>query len=272
MTNFGAGAYNITASKTAQMCTTSNGISSNDASLVSQHVVGLITLDPAQVEAGKVSNQPTLSSFDAALIAQKVVANCTAANHSGEWRFNAPNPLTIADGQMNWMGQNFRGYLMGDVDGSWSPAGPNRPAYPHDGPANSVTAALPQLVGQTGTELIVPLSITNLGGQGVTSYQFEVKYDPAVLRPERVAATIGGTLSDGMGIAVNADEPGIIRVAVYGALPVTGDGVYANLRFFVTGAPGTVSPLSLSDFRFNDASVAMVAVDGRVKVDGAVWW
>jgi len=92
----------------------------------------------------------------------------------------------------------------------------------------------------------------------------------ANLLPQRLAATIGGTLSDGMGIAVNAAEPGLIRVAVYGALPVTGDGVYTNLRFTVIGAPGTVSPLTISDFRFNDASVRSVATDGRVKVDGAL--
>jgi len=269
ITDFGIGAYNITASKTTQACGTGNGINSNDASMVSQHVVGLITLDPAQVAAGKVANLPALSSFDAALIAQKVVALCTVNNHSGEWRFNAPNPLGIPDGQMNWTNQNFRGYMMGDVDGSWSPAGGNRPAVPHEGPANAVTASLPHVSAQTGTELVVPFSINNLAEQGITSYQIDINYDPAVLSPEQAAVSISGTNSDGMGIAFNAAEPGLIKVAVYGAFPVTGDGVYANLRFTVVGAAGSVSPLTISDFRFNDASVGVVVTDGEVTVGGA---
>jgi hypothetical protein len=93
LTGFGAGPYTVTPSKPTQLCSTTNGINSNDAGLVSKHVVGLVTLSTAQLAAAKVSGNLTtiLSSYDAALISQKVVDLCSVGNLAGQWRFTPPS-------------------------------------------------------------------------------------------------------------------------------------------------------------------------------------
>ena len=92
LSGFGSGAYTVTPSRTAQPCVPSgpNGIFANDAGLVSQHVVGLITLSPDQQIAGKVAGPltPELSALDAAFIAQKTVGLCSGNNLSGQWVFS----------------------------------------------------------------------------------------------------------------------------------------------------------------------------------------
>jgi hypothetical protein len=231
-------------------------------------VVGLITLTPEQVAAGKVAQFATLSSFDAALIAQKVVALCTNPNnHAGEWKFYAANPLSIADGQSSYSGKDFKAYMLGDVDGSWVTSAVNRPALRHqgEGAANSAVASLPSVTAQPGEAITVPLRIDGLAETGVTSYQFDINYDPAVLTPAQAAAvSLEGTNAGNLSIAFNTTQPGLIKVAVYGAFAATGDGVYANLRFTASGRG--VSPLTFADMRLNDDGVPVTVTDGQVNV------
>ena len=271
MTNFGTGSYNLTASKTTQVCGTSNGITANDAAKVSQYVVGLIGLTPEQVEAAKVAQFLNLSSFDAALISQKVVALCTMANHAGEWKFYTTpmpfaNPLLIPDGQMVYSGKDYRAYMLGDVDGDWNPAGANRPFTAAAGDKNAVWASLPAISADPGSEITVPLRLDNMTARNAVSYQFDIEYDATVLSAAQAAASIEGTMGESLSIAFNATQPGLIKVAVYGALPVTGDGVYANLRFKVIGAGGSVSPLNLSNFMFDDNTTPVASTGGQVTV------
>jgi hypothetical protein len=69
----------------------------------------------------------------------------------------------------------------------------------------------------------------------VDSLQFDISYDPAVMAP--AGATLDGAVDQSLSIVSNAPEPGLLKVAVYGAVPVAGDGVYAYLVFNVTGPP-----------------------------------
>jgi hypothetical protein len=52
-------------------------------------------------------------------------------------------------------------------------------------------------------------------------------------------------------------------VAVYGAFPVNGDGVFANLKFSAIGAAGTKTALTIREFQYN-AGRTYVATDGAV--------
>ena len=49
--------------------------------------------------------------------------------------------------------------------------------------------------------------------------------------PQLNPIDLAKTVSSGFSFAVNADEPGLLRVAVYGTTPITSDGVLLNLRF-----------------------------------------
>src|ERR1035437_1346958 len=84
---FGPGPYTVTPTRSAMVFTSSDGIQSDDPSLIAQHVVGLITLTASQQKAAKVSELPALSSFEAALIAQWIVGIDNPINHTGTWKF-----------------------------------------------------------------------------------------------------------------------------------------------------------------------------------------
>ncbi|MFT3743463.1 MAG: MBG domain-containing protein [Pyrinomonadaceae bacterium] len=272
-TFFGEGTYTVTPSKPKQGCSptnVTNGIFADDASKVSQHVVGLITLSAPGQAAAKVSGSPTISSFDAALIARKVVGLCSApVNASGEWRFTSTSktytfaPLTTT----NLSGENYTAIMMGDVNGDWSPAGPNRPAVVDPETAPRVSAG--SVSGLPGSMNVVPVRIDNLNGATVGSYQFDVEYDPAVVDPDQIAADLNGTLGVNLNVVHNVVEPGLLKVAVYGAMPASGDGVYLNLRFRASGNLGAMSAIRIREFRFNDGSVGVVTQDGSISIGAA---
>jgi hypothetical protein len=106
----------------------------------------------------------------------------------------------------------------------------------------------------------VPLTIANLAGQQITSYQFDMLFDPQIV--EVAGVSTAGTLSEGMSTAWNVAAPGLLKVVVYSAVGAEGDGVYLNVRLRGRGTAGSTSPLELRGFRFNDGMTAQ-ATDGR---------
>jgi hypothetical protein len=96
------------------------------------------------------------------------------------------------------------------------------------------------------------------------SLQFDIQYDPAVITPS--GASVDGAVDQSLSIVSNSSEPGLLKVAVYGAIPVSGDGVYAYLIFNVSGHAGTVSDLKLSGFRFNDGRDSVTVNDGQIVI------
>ncbi len=263
LTGFGAGPYTVTPTRPNQNYATPNGIFSFDAGLVAQHVVGLITLTGPRLEAAKVSGLPTVSSFEAALIAQWTVNINLPINQTGRWKFTPPttSPNVNVNGT-----QDYLALLMGDVDGDWV-TGNNRPIPTNKtGSKDAVRASVPTMEAISGSEVIIPFKIDNLQGKQVGSYQFDVQFDPTVLEPQEIVADLAGTISESLSMAANSPQPGLVKVTVYGAIPVGGDGVYVNLRFVTVGAVGTTTPLSVSAFRFNNGENEVITADGQLTV------
>ncbi|MBP6213422.1 MAG: right-handed parallel beta-helix repeat-containing protein, partial [Pyrinomonadaceae bacterium] len=268
LSGFGFGSYTVTPSRAAMSYLTPNGIFSNDAGLIAQHVVQLITLTPTQVNSALVGPLPTLTSFDAALIAQWIVGIPNPLNSTGTWRFNPAN-RNYANLNASYTSQGYAARLMGDVNGDWV-TGNNRPiATRQEGSKDSVRASLPEIQASSGTEVIVPFRIDNLQGKLVGSYQFDVEYDPNVLEPSEVAADLTDTNSNGLAVVSNAPIPGLLKVAVYGAVPVGGDGTFVHLKFRTIGATGSTSPLAVRAFRVNDGNDEVITRDGQVTVRAA---
>jgi hypothetical protein len=234
--------------------------------MIARHVVGLITLTPSQLKAAMVAGQPTVSALDASLVAQYVVGNQSPVNQTGTWAF-APASRTYRSFDGALQDQNFTATLMGDVSGDWSPSA-GRPLIsgPVDRlPWDAVLASVPRLLtARTGSEIVVPFRLDNLRGEQVTSFQFDIEYDPAIISPAKIAAGISGTLSEGLSVASNVQRPGLLKVVVFGAVPVSGDGVYVNLRFNAVGRPGTSSRISIIDLRHNDGTEQVVAANGLI--------
>jgi hypothetical protein len=87
-----------------------------------------------------------------------------------------------------------------------------------------------------------------------------------VIRPAAIAADLTGTRGEGLHIVFNVPAPGLLRVAVYGAFPATGDGVFADLKFSVIGSAGESTSLIISQFVFNDGTAGVMKVNGGIKV------
>jgi hypothetical protein len=65
---------------------------------------------------------------------------------------------------------------------------------------------------------------------------------------------------------VNTDELGLLRVVMYGPMPLDHNGILLNLKFTAIGAPGTASPLIWERLIFNEGEMAADVTDGRVQL------
>ncbi len=270
MSGFGPGSYLISAAKTPKACgAPTNGINSNDAAAIAQDVVNLRSLTLDQEEAAAVSGLPGPNALDASLVARFIVCLATPGSQAGNWKFKPLfNPLvpinTIAGGVYN-----YNALLMGDVTGDWSPTGALRAATSET--KDAVRASLPEMEGRPGSIVTVPLSLENLKPEEtISSYQFDIEYDPNVLTPADIAAELQGTAGESLQIVSNSPERGLLKVAVFGVYPVSGDGVFANLKFRVSGRSGMSTVLAVKNFRYNDAERTVVGFDGKLKVTVAV--
>ena len=264
ITGLGLGSYTVTPSRPDMNSTASNGIFSNDAALIARHIVGLTTLNAAQVKAASVSGQPTLTSLDAGFIARWIVGISSPANQTGKWKFTPSERIfnSVLTDQAN---QNHTAILLGDVSGDWAPGLPRARAQERPvGDPVIISAGRTRAV--TGDQVNIPIRLDGLETTPVSSYQFDLEFDPDVVAPVENSASVAGTLSEGLTVVSNVAEPGLLKVVVFGAMPVNGDGVHADLRFNVVGGPASSSALSIKGFRFNDGIDSVAAVDGTITV------
>ncbi|MGD9590115.1 MAG: cohesin domain-containing protein [Pyrinomonadaceae bacterium] len=262
LSGLGAGAYTVTPSKTGDV----NGITGLDAALISQHVVNLITLNANQLAAADVSNNGTVSGLDAAYISQWVV-NLPNPGITGTWRF-IPTSRNYANVNTAQTNQDYVGILMGEVTGNWVAPLLRPEAIIREVDAKkAIRVEAPVLRADPGTEVEIPLSIRDISGKGVAAYQFDIEYDPDVLEPRKAAATLAGTISEGMMVTSNSPEPGLLKIVVYGVHPIEGGGPLVNLKFTAIGAVGSRSALTIKGFMLNEGEIDVLVKDGEVAIE-----
>lgn len=255
LAGFGEGSYTVTPIKTGG----ANGITSFDSAKVAQHVAGVAFLNANQQIAGDASGNGQISSFDAAQIAQYVVNG--SGGHTTEWKFLPANRF-YPSVTSPISGEDYSAILVGEVTGNWNNTGAR--AVRDD--SVQVAVELPMLHAELGKELIVPVTISGVANEGVVSYEFDLRYDPSVLRPAVDPLDTKATSSRGLTYVTNAQEPGLLRVVMYGALPIQEDGVLVNLKFEVVGAPGSVSPLTFERIIFNEGSPSVTTANGQIEI------
>jgi hypothetical protein len=121
-------------------------------------------------------------------------------------------------------------------------------------------------VAPRGKQLIVPIAVKGIADRGIISYQFDLKYDPAVIQPEKDSVDFAGTVSRGLSVVANAGKPGILRIVVYGPIAIESDGVLLNLIFTAVGATGSASPLTFERIVFGEDGPEAAATDGLVEL------
>ena len=279
---FAPGPYAVTPSKTGG---TNNAINSFDAGKIAQHVAGLGNLIGNQLIVADVSGNGLVQSFDAGLIA-RYVTSIPGSGLTGTWRFytvpNVPFPpgttprsRTYSEINSNIAGEDYTGLLMGEVSGNWQNTGARpiddagQPTMTVDlGPVRGIDVAAPNIVANGGNEFIVPVTVDGAANKGIISYEFNLRYDPSVIQPLRDPIDVAETVSRGLSFAANPAEPGILRVAVYGPMPISENGILLNLRFKAVGQPGSISPIIWEKIMFNDGEPRAAAINGAVEISG----
>lgn len=255
---FGAGSYTVTPTKTGGQ----NGITSFDAARIAQHVAGAFTLTGNQLVVADTSDNGDITSFDAATLARYVIQS-PPHGVTGNWKFLPANRL-YASVSSSISGEDFSALLMGEVTGNWSNSAARR--IKSAGPEKGVTVKLPDTTIPSAKNLIVPVEVGSIANKGVIAYEFVVRYDPAVIQPQKNAVDVSRTVSRGFSVAVNAEEPGLLRVAVYGSMPIEGDGVLLNFRFTPVGPSGSTSPLIFEKLLFNEGEPQVTTIDGKIEL------
>ena len=273
-TVFGLGTGALTLQPSLTTIPQVNGITALDASLVLQAVLETATLNANQTTAADVSGNGSITPFDAALIARFAVALPNTV-FTGSWRFS-PTQRTYASLPADLTGQDFALILMGEVTGNWTPpsslfessfgalekTGSVASLRPTPG---SIKLSLPALTVAQGPA-VIPLTLANYNGQIVTSYQFDLRYDPSVLVPDVTPVDVTASSSAGYAFEANASEPGLLRVAAYGVNSIASNGTLANLRFSIVGPARSRSDLVLEKAMLNEGNPRATVQNGKITV------
>jgi len=263
LTGFGSGSYTVTPSKTGGV---NASISSFDAALIAQYAASVISLSPAQVTAADVTGDSGVSSFDAALVARYAVAAGPPVGSSGSWIFSPANrTYTSVDSQLT--GDDYSALIRGEVSGNWIDQSESRAVG--GGPERTSAVNAPQLVTPADGEVLIPVSVQGAANKGIISYEFDLRYDPTVIQPQSEPVELMGTVSNRLSAVFNSSEPGLLKVAVYGAMPINGSGLLLNLKFTAVGSPGSVSPLVWERFMFNEGEPGTASANGQVELSAA---
>ena len=258
LTGFGAGTYTVTPTKTGGQ----NGITSFDAARIAQHVAGAFVLTGNQLTVADTSENGQITSFDAAAVASYVILT-PPYGATGNWKFLPLNRL-YSSITGNVAGEDYSALLMGEVTGNWTNSAA-RPAK-MNGPEKAIIVSMPNTKVYADKEIIVPVNVQGVANKGVISYEFDLRYDPSVIQPQKNAIDVMGTASRGLSAGVNAAEPGLLRVALYGPLPIDGNGLLVNLKFTAVGTPGDESPLIWERLLFNEGDPRVIPVDGKIEL------
>lgn len=265
LSGFGSGAYTITPSKTGDV---NGSITSFDAAKIAQHIAGINILNPTQLLVADVSGSSNISSFDAAMIAKFIAGGpgSSGIGSTGIWQFS-PAQRTHTSVLASLTNENYDALLMGDVSGNWTAMAASRPMG-RNGPVRNAAVAAPRLTGKTNREILIPIVVRGAANNDVIAYEFDLQYEPSVIQPLTEAVELTGSVSSGLSVVSNSNEPGMLRVVVYGAVPIDSDGVLLNLRFVAVGKPGTMSPLRFERFMFNEGEPGVSTFDGQIRLSG----
>lgn len=261
LSGFGAGAYTVMPTKTGGQ---NGAINSFDAARIAQHVAGISFLTGTQTQVADVSNNGSITSFDAAVIANYVVGGAQTGI-TGTWKFNPLN-RSYPSVSSSVSGENYLALLMGEVSGNWSNTG----ARPAESSGAAIAVSLPGPIASADNEVVVPVEVQGVANRGIISCEFEIRFDPAILQPQEDPFDVAGTVGAGLITLANADEPGILRIVMYGAMPIDNDGVLLKLKFNTVGSSGSISPIIFERIIFNEDEIRTTTTGGQVEVSTAV--
>jgi hypothetical protein len=282
------GTYCVTPSKTNDSAA-ANGITGTDLSIIQAYILNKLALNPYQLLAADVNANGKITGTDLSLI-QAVILGARTNFPAGLWRFvpadyvfpdpanpwNAPSQRWHTNLVADVTNGDFVAIKLGDVNNSWkapAPAGGQSLVLNRAKVGAALAAAVPEvLIGvghqsaQPGQTVIVGVTVS--GFHQVTSAQFSLAWDPAVLRYVGTgsyglaglsAGSFGTTLAESGKLAFAWYDPAADGVTL-------ADGrVLFSATFEVIGKVGSVSAVALA----GTPATQEVSVDFALAVFGA---
>lgn len=240
-----------------------NGISAYDASFALQHDVGLITLSGSQALAADVNNNGYINSMDAAYILQKT-AGLISLPFPGSgvvWKFT-PTSRSIPELTADVTAQDFTGILLGDISGNWVDPGEGLHDVGDEITAISAVLTIPVVSVLPGGSIDVPINL-DITDAELLGADIAFTYDPAHVSISNVRI---GSLAAGWSLVSNLTEPGMVRIASAGAVPITTDGELILFTVTALGAPGTQSVLTFTLGDLNENTIPSAFNSGSVVI------
>jgi hypothetical protein len=135
----------------------------------------------------------------------------------------------------------------------------------HTDGRGQITVRLPDILCDSGSTVIVPLTVSSTGGTGILSFQADIFVDSSIASIQSLETV--GTLAAQEGWTVLANNSGdSIRIGAFGSSPLTGSGTLFNLRIKGLGSRGSSTAIRFSRFFFNAGSPGVLASDGVFRV------
>jgi hypothetical protein len=138
-------------------------------------------------------------------------------------------------------------------------------------PARAVVVTCGNGSGIGGQTVTITLSTDNVTGLNITSLQFEITYNPAIVTAVGVSEAGTSTGTAGWGNATFGVTSGKVHVSDAGTAPLAGSGGLIKVLFQINpsqlGATSTSLGLTSGAFVFNEGTPAATTVNGTLTVN-----
>ncbi|MCW5920776.1 MAG: hypothetical protein KIS77_00385 [Saprospiraceae bacterium] len=237
----GGSDFDITPVKNLPLPNALNGLTTADASRITQHALNIFLLtDPYKLIAADVNYTNTITTADASFITQAILGNPVnqLAFINKTWRFvpkdyvfpvpaspwSAPEKISLVGISGDQTDQDFIGIKMGDVNNTANPANFGGQLAP-----NLIWRVQDRLL-QQGETFVAEFRADNL--YDLLAYQFGMRFDPIQLELLEIETISGSPMNESNFGTYNLAE-GEIRAALALGMPITledGTAVF-RLRF-----------------------------------------
>jgi hypothetical protein len=161
--------------------------------------------------------------------------------------------------------------LFGNVSGKGGLNGPDASGFSSDTPAVNIAVSLPNTSASPGaTNVMVPVTVGDTTGQNVIGYDFTFTFNTGVIQLANPAFETNGTLSTGWSITPNTSTPGQIRIVAFNSQPLAGSGTLIFIKFNVVGSQGAMTPLTWTNFMFNEGNPGATLTNGSLTVTAPI--
>ncbi len=159
-------------------------------------------------------------------------------------------------------------FQVGSVDSSG-----NGPTFSHDATFSTeagtgIMLTVENSTGQAGSDITVPLRLTDVSNQGVRSYSLVLTYDSKLITA--ISAQTAGTLTAGWGAPVFQKVDGQVVIQGHSGTPLSGAGILVNVVFHVKPdvTDGVTTPISLVFAQLNTGMPEITTANGLLTLHG----